>query len=167
MSDLVELERRVAELEDRAAIRDLVYRYAEHIHSRREQENAGLFTPDAVFELRHADPERPGESKLRRRYEGAVAIAGSFEDVAGKGVRLWPMIHNLRIALAGDEASSTCVMISANFPHGTQFIGEYRDRYRRTEEGWRFAARAYVMFGDVADATYAAEATRKYENLKA
>ena len=166
MSTLADLERRIAELEDQAAIRDLVYRYTENIHARREHDNARLFTPDAVFELRHADPEQPGESKLRIRHEGAAAIAGSFEDTAGKGVRIWPMIHNLRIAVAGDEASSTCVMISANFPHGTRFIGEYRDRYRRTADGWRFAARTYTMFGDAADGSYAAEAIRKYIVLK-
>ena len=40
MSTLADLERRIAELEDQAAIRDLVYRYTENIHARREHDNA-------------------------------------------------------------------------------------------------------------------------------
>ena len=167
MSEADDLARRVAELEARAAITDLVYRYAEHIHSGRAHDNVALFADDAVFELRHADPHRPGETILRQRLVGAGAIAGSLADTAGETARVWPMIHNLRIELNGDgdHASSSCIMMTAMWPTGSQFVGEYRDRYRRVAGAWRFAARTYVLFGDTTGA-YAAEAHQEFLTVK-
>jgi hypothetical protein len=157
-----DLERRIAQLEDREAIRDLVYRYTELVRfERMEDEGSLLFTPDVIWELHHADPLRPGESTLQRRVEGPEAIAGSFEENAGAGAQVWAMIHNLRIELEGDQARSTCVLATAIWPHGRQMVGEYRDRFRRTENGWLFAARTYVLFGDVAG-NYAAATHQDY-----
>ena len=164
MSSLAALERRIAELEDRAAITDLLHRTAELVRAGRMSDGIGLFTPDAVWELHHLDPARPGDSTLQRRFEGAEAILGGFAENAEDGTQVWPMIHNLRIELDGDEARSTSVIFVAVWPHGRQLVGEYRDRFRRSEAGWRFAARTYLLFGDL-EGRYAAETQRDYPAL--
>ena len=151
----------IQQIADRFAIEDLVYRYAQNIRMQREMDNADVLTEDAVFEFYHAFPDNPTEGRRLQRLEGAEAIIKSFEGSAGQGTRIWPMLHNLRVRIDGDEATGTCVMMSAIWPHGNQMVGEYRDRFRRTPDGWRFSERAYFLFGE-SDGTYAAEAFKKY-----
>jgi hypothetical protein len=75
------------------------------------------------------------------------------------------MIHNLRIELDGDRASSTCVSMAAIWPHGTDTIGEYRDTFRKEDGIWRFASRAFVVFGR-SDGAFAVQAYEEYEAAK-
>lgn len=160
------LEQRIAALEDREAIADLILRHAEHIRSGTIEAAEDLFHADAVYELGRVDPERPGEILVTERIEGVGAILGSKDVVAGQGVRLCPMIHNLRIMLDGDTATSTCVSMTTIWPTGDNFVGEYRDRFRRGEQGWRFALRTFVNFGAI-DGASAEAAGERYQAEKA
>lgn len=159
------LEARIAAIEDRQAITDLILRHAEYIRSGRAGDQADLFVPDAYYELRHFDPDRPGESTLHRRIEGIGEIVGSKDEVAGADARLWPQIHNIRIALDGDRASSSCVSMTTIWPMGIDFVGEYRDSFRRVDGAWRFASRSFILFGRT-DGSFAAQAHDHYEAMK-
>lgn len=168
MSDadrLAALERRIDELESRAAITDVIHRYAEAIRSRAPARVLELMEADVVIELHHADPDDLAKTELMSRYAGHDAIRGSFAEQAGDGARIWPMIHNLRIELDGDEARSTCVLVSQIWPHGMQSIGEYRDTFRRRDGVWRFASRVHVGYG-AADGQFSREANRAYQAAK-
>jgi SnoaL-like domain len=155
------LAERVRAIEDREAIADLVNTYAEFIRNGTPGRCVELMTDDASIELRHADPDRPGASQAHRLFPDRTAIATSFTDMAGSDTTIWAMIHNLRIALEGDRASSTCVMMAAIWPHGKQFVGEYRDSYRRVAGQWRFAARTFINFGDT-EGRFAGEASAEF-----
>lgn len=163
--EFFDLSARIAAIEAQTAIADLIYRHAELVRSGLLHEATGLFTDDAAFEILHFDPDRPGETILRHRIEGASAITGSKDDIAGQSAKLWPMIHNLRIGLDGDRASSTCVSMAAIWPHGTDTIGEYRDTFRKEDGVWRFASRAFVVFGR-SDGAFATQAFEEYEAAK-
>jgi hypothetical protein len=75
------------------------------------------------------------------------------------------MIHNVAIELDGDRARTVCVMASAIWPVGQQFVGEYRDEVVRTPAGWRFASRTYRLIGEVGG-KFAGEARKVYQAAK-
>ena len=143
------LARRIDAIESRQQIADLVHRYTECVRDRTESEVANLMTDDAWVEIHHGDAFAPGETVLKDRFEGREGILGSFKSVAGLDAVVWPMIHNLRIELEGDHASSRCVMASSVRPHGMQFIGEYHDTFRRTGGKWLFTSRVFIGIGDM------------------
>lgn len=159
---LAALERRIDELESRAEITDLVHRYTEAIRGRSPAKVLDLMVADVVVELHHADPDDIAKTELMTRYSGHDEIRGSFVEQAGDTARVWPMIHNLRIELAGDEARSTCVLASQIWPHGVQYVGEYRDTFRRVDGAWRFASRIHVGYG-ATDGRFSREANQAYQ----
>ena len=159
------LERRLAEIEDRAAIADLIHRHAEHIRAGTIAVAADLFTADAVYEMGRFHAARPGEFEITDRIEGAAAIVGCKDEVAGAGIRLCPMIHNIVVVLSGDTAEATCVSMATLWPTGDNFVGEYRDAFRREAGRWRFARRRFLGFGSI-DGTYAEQAHALYQTQK-
>ena len=146
---LAQLEERISAIEDRRQIADLVYRYTECVRDRAEQDVVDLMTDDAWVELHHGDALSPDRSDRHERFEGRAGVLGSFRQVAGSDAVVWPMIHNLRIEIDGDSASSRCVMASSLRPHGFQFIGEYRDTYARIDGRWLFTSRTFIGIGDM------------------
>ena len=135
----------VARLESRAAITDLVHRYAYNIRAGNPVECEALFIEDAVFEIRETDPVNPADTRVRTSLTGRRAILDYIVQAAGSGVRVCPLIHNLLIELDGDTAESRCMMTTRSWPAGHEMIGEYCDSYRR-ESGWRFASRVYTIY---------------------
>ena len=160
-----ELELRIDALTSRQEIADLVYRYTEFVRDRSERRCAELMTEDAWVELRHGDALQPGEGNTHQRFEGREAILGSFRQVAGLDVVVLPMIHNLRIEIDGDTASSRCLMASTLKPLGREFIGEYRDSFRREAGRWYFASRKFTGFGDMSGKS-AADVQQEYQAIK-
>ena len=159
------LEERLREMEDKAAIGALIHRYAECIRLREKAACQALLCDDAWFELRHVDPQDPMADKLVTRLEGSAAMVGGYDTEAGAANSVWPMIHNLTIDWQGDHAHSVCVMASAIWPIGQQFVGEYHDELVRTAQGWRFASRTYRLIGEVGG-KFAAEAREIYQAAK-
>lgn len=135
----------LTELSDRAEIADLVHTYALHIRNREPEKVSALFTPEAVFEVRDADPLDPVSLKLRSRSEGVDRIVASVSGSTG-GNRVFPAIHNLLVTLDGDRASATSLMIATICPGAKETLGEYHDRFERTEDGWRFSERLYTIY---------------------
>jgi hypothetical protein len=101
----------------------------------------GLFTEDAVFETRRADPD----PRTVNRLEGRAAITAYLSKASQGDARVVPMIHNLLISIDGQAASSSCLMAALALPAGTEIIGEYRDTYR-FDGAWRFSSRTYTIF---------------------
>lgn len=143
MSD-TDLAARTAHLEARAAITDLVHRYA---HAVREGDGAAfgkLFTDDATFEVREPVAGQT-ETVSRTNIAGGEAVASHLAKSIASGGDLCPLIHNLLIDIQGDEASSRCVMVGAAGAGVGRFMGAYQDRYRREPDGWRFTARIFTI----------------------
>lgn len=147
------IRQRLDQLETRQEITDLVHRYTEFIRMRTPGECASLMTDDAWVELHHSDAMAPETSEQHERFAGKPQILESYTAVAGEGTVVWPMIHNLRIEVDGDNASSRCVMASILKPLGEQYIGEYRDTFRREDGRWLFSSRQFVGYGTMGSGT--------------
>lgn len=123
MNDYESLHRRIARLEDKLAIKDVLSKYAFFADSGRGEEWVGLFTEDGVMEV--ALPERPPRESLAAsqpsdstenspdrvfRAEGGRALTEFINDPdfhkAIEGSCLHLMGLNLRISVDGDTAKA-------------------------------------------------------------
>ena len=134
MSNEPSLEARVALLEDRFAIMDLVARYCAAIDGRDLEGFVDCFTTDGV--IRHAD----GIMRL----EGSEAIRNYYtRRFADYGVTFhYPHSHTVEIDAPNDAHG----MVTAHAEmalNGEAWIAAFRytDRYRREDGRWRFAER--------------------------
>jgi hypothetical protein len=129
---------------DWVAIRRLHARYADAVNRRAWSDFAGLFLPDAVVrvELPRQEPvEAVGPEALGTFIEGAVKRFDWFQFVVLEAVIEWPP------GTTDEEALGRVYMVElrldAKTGQETRAFGLYQDRYRRTGEGWRFAARRF------------------------
>ncbi|MFM5906575.1 MAG: nuclear transport factor 2 family protein [Novosphingobium sp.] len=129
----------------KAAVADLVHTYALNIRRGRPDACAALFTDDASFEVRDADPLHPEGAVQRYRKAGRDAIAGSI-GAAGGSVRMFPAIHNLIVTVDGNKATATSLMIATAFPSMSETIGDYDDAFRCEDGSWRFTSRIYTIY---------------------
>lgn len=135
------LEERVAEIEDREAIKELRARYAWHVARGEYIGVAGCFAPEGVFEF----STRTGRYRLVGREAISDALAPLVTPVA-----VMPVLHNHTIAIAGDEAWGTCAMESRAAPnYEGGFVGYYHDRMRRFEGVWLFTERRWFLYSPV------------------
>lgn len=127
------------ELEALEAIRRLMAVYAQLLDSKRIDEWAQLFAPDASFEV--------WGKTYRGRAEIAAGIGGMQPALPGKHVCLTPVID-----LLGPERARAWTDLSAfaSQEDGIQIatIGRYHDELVRSDGRWRFARRAVVMAGE-------------------
>ena len=159
------LEQRIRELEDKAEITRLIYRYAECIRFRDPAGCRALLCDDAFFELRHIDPDDCSKDSLIRRMDGADAMVGSRDDEAGSKTVMWPMIHAPTVIVEGDTATANCLSETAMWPFGRASIGEYRDSFVRTSQGWKFVSRRFRLYGD-STGRLAAESRAYHQSVK-
>jgi hypothetical protein len=101
-----------------------------------------LFTSDASIHI----PEYPP-------FSGQEAIHASLVALASLGVTMRHVIANQHVEATGpDSAEGICYLLVYDNPdpadanghravRHASTIGEYRDRFVRTEAGWRFAER--------------------------
>ena len=99
---------------------------------------ASLFTSDAVVRIPHIGVEVTGRAEIRAGAE-----------------RLWPLLdcfvqttHPGTIELDGDTASGRafiCELIRFRDGRSELNYAIYHDRYRRTDEGWKFTERVYEV----------------------
>ena len=129
---------------DWVAIRRLHSRYADVVNRRAWPELADLFLPDAVIrvEMPRQDPiEAVGPEALGAFIEGAVKRFDWFQFVVLEARIEWPEGD------ASDEALGRTWMVElrldAKTGQETKAYGLYQDRYLRTHDGWRFAARRF------------------------
>lgn len=133
----------------RAAIADLVHRYALQVRSGEGIDCTEFFTEDATFEVREALIGKPGPARTRSRLEGHAAIGTYIGRTSAPESRVCPLISNLLIEVDDNKATSSCVMTSIVWATGRQLVGEYRDSYR-LDDAWRFTSRTFTILGEIA-----------------
>jgi ketosteroid isomerase-like protein len=139
---LHELERKVWELADRDAIRELTAEYCRCVVREDRDGLVGLFTSDATLETHfppgsdQADVVSAGMAELQKAYEGVV------------GLQLRPFIHNHVIELDGDRARGFCSVEIRLVQRGVAYTGagHYEDVYRRVDGRWRFQRRELFVY---------------------
>jgi 3-phenylpropionate/cinnamic acid dioxygenase small subunit len=135
---------RVQALEDRAAINDLIIRYAEAVDNRDNDALISCFTDDA--EATFAGVAVPGR--------GGTAVVAFLNSLGDEGPPAMPiktshLFTNVVIRLEGDEADARCrasVYSVRGEPEEIRVRGvSYRDRMRRTPDGWRISNRTHSV----------------------
>jgi ketosteroid isomerase-like protein len=127
-----DLDVRIRRLEDIEAIRALKARYAYLCDTGYDPDKlAALFTEDGVW-----------ESDKFGRHVGRAAIREFFAGTSSSITFAMHYMTNPEIEVAGDDASGrwhlfqACTFAENNTPIWGS--GRYFERYRRTDEGWRF-----------------------------
>lgn len=136
--------------DDRVALSELVNRYAASVDDRDPAAVAALFTDDGV--LTTAGPpqslepvhEHRGRSAIQAALAGLEELHGTFHAVTGE------------VLDAGPDRGTATGRVACLAHHVSERDGSlrdvtwavvYRDTYRRTPQGWRFADRAaHVTF---------------------
>lgn len=140
-----DLAARLDRLEAQVAIADLVHAYARAVRRNQPEDVAALFVPKGMFEVRSG---RPGsaEFSVRARFESPAALV-AFLVSQKDGPHPVPLIHNLMITVAGDQAQANAMMAAPIYGTGKEVLGEYHDSFVRRDGTWLFAARIYTVFG--------------------
>jgi len=136
MSDLQDIESRLARLEARHEISELVTRYALACDEHDLDALAALFTEDAAFDTPNGLMQASGRDAI-------IAMFDQVLSVRGPGYH-WTHDHIIRFDRGRDTAASGLILSHAEtIPHGVQSLAamSYRDEYRREEGAWRFARR--------------------------
>jgi hypothetical protein len=139
----------LAELE---AIKQVKYRYLRALDTKHWDDFAATLTEDVVADY--------GSGDQGLNFTDRDALVGFMRESLGAAVVTEHRVDHPEITLDGDEASGLwylqdrVIVAELNF----MLIGAafYRDRYRRTADGWKICATGY-------DRTY--EATMSLENL--
>lgn len=119
-------------LSDEAAVRALVHRYADAVCRHDVAAWSDTWAPDAVWEI--------GRGPVR----GRADITAAFERAMGLFDAVVQLALNGECRLDGDSGHGRWYMSeSARTATGKNlhYLGYYDDRYVRTADGWRFAAR--------------------------
>jgi 3-phenylpropionate/cinnamic acid dioxygenase small subunit len=123
-------------LADRAAIIDVLYRYATALDSGRWDLLADVFTPSAPIQVSAGTFQGPAEMR--------AAVAPYLAQLAA----CQHIITNPQIELEGDSATSRCYLHAIHYMPDQRVGGNtlerggvYHDRWVRTADGWRITAR--------------------------
>lgn len=143
---MTDLEKRIQDIEDRAALERVLQRYYAAVDSMRDIEGLlGCFTPDAVFDV--VDLGLP-------LLKGHEAIRAFFRGVFDETLYHVHHVTNFRVSrLAGDEATGHgYVFAKAEGRNGVKVVVhcKYDIEYVRTPDGWKirlFDEDAAIPFG--------------------
>jgi len=142
------LEDRIVRLEAESHIRQLIARYCFFVDDRDIPRIRTLFASDAT--LRSADGviNATGIDAIMQQFDGRF-------DALGPG---WHFMHDTQIDFVGDGSNEAEGRVSG---HAELWRGEkmmvcgirYKDRYRNTSEGWKFAVREinFLYYVPIAD----------------
>jgi uncharacterized protein (TIGR02246 family) len=139
LSGLVEeLTRKIKDLEDRIAIRELTARYNHAFDDVDTEAFVNTFTEDGVFQLDRDGPETVGRERL-----------ASMSQVVNYGPI--HMTTDPIIEIDGDRATQICTLAlgmrtKERTPGSAGYAtsGRYYDELVRTDEGWLFKKRLWV-----------------------
>lgn len=138
-------DQRIARLEAESAIRQLISRYSFAIDDHDLEATLALFTPDAVLGTADGALGASGIDGLRDYFGTRFAATGPANHVT----------HDIAIDLIDEhEARGRVSAHSELWRDGQMAVTAFRyaDRYRRIENGWRFAERrvSYLYYVPVA-----------------
>lgn len=131
-------------LDDRAALTDLVQRYAHLVDARDFVAVSGLFEPDGVLRA----PAPPDHLGPHRTVQGADAIGAELAQLTHFETTVHALTGHLFEAVQDDEAvghvrcEAHHVSTHSSGVRDLVWLLRYTDRYRRSEGRWRFAERA-------------------------
>jgi 3-phenylpropionate/cinnamic acid dioxygenase small subunit len=153
-SELDELKRRVAQLEDERRIRDLIGRYAHFADLGHEEAWAGQFTEDGVYDL--VSVVRAGVGYAGPvRFEGREALLRLIRDPAAHKAMEGRSLHiqdmNLVVRVTGDDAvaeSYTMTLLREGDETVLRSAGMVRWTLRRTGGNWRITEKRRRPAGD-------------------
>lgn len=137
---------------DRAAIGDLVARYAFAIDLREWDDLRGVFAVDAEIEY----------SGGAQCHAGIEAIVAFFRRTAGRVAATQHLLHTSRVWSTGSGTAAGLTHVTAHHvahdsprpaPATSTYTvtGTYTDRFTRTADGWRIAARRLDLLTCVGD----------------
>lgn len=124
------LEARLVEVEDRAAIRDLRFRYHTAVNDRDFEAIGRLFVEDGLADL--------GASGSARGREAIVAL---YREAVGRVPFLRQFIHNHLVTLESDSARGRSDLEARLAQDGESIVvaARFDDEYvRAADGGWRF-----------------------------
>ena len=144
---MTEIERLLIE---RACMR-LMTDYNIHLDNADDEKFVSIFSADAVW--RRATPEPVIE------WTGHDALRASLDMIIRQSPRLRRhLLTNARVnVISADEAEGFCINLCVFGPKaklpvpmgGIELIAEYRDRYRRLEDGWKIVERELTRLIDL------------------
>ena len=123
---------------DRVEIDALRGEFTDAVMTRDYDRLASLFTEDGAVRIPDAGAETVGRADIRAGVERLQGLWEFFVQTTHAGT----------IQLAGDTASGRAYLCElGRLRDGRSHVnyGVYHDRYRRTEDGWKFAERVYEM----------------------
>jgi 3-phenylpropionate/cinnamic acid dioxygenase small subunit len=133
---------------DRAALADLVHRYAARVDDRQFDRVTGLFIETAELVL----PEPPGELTAVHRHRGHAAIGAAIAAVAATIRTEHAIVGQVYdIGPQPDHARGRIACVAHHWTQrGDQLTDvvwhlRYDDEYQRTDAGWRFARRTLTI----------------------
>jgi ketosteroid isomerase-like protein len=132
----MDIEARIARLEAESAIRKVIALYCFTIDDRDLSGLAALFTEDARVASEDGVMEAHGIEAIMNQYRGRF-------EVLGPGAHY---MHDIALEFTPGRADEATGRISGHFELwrcGTMMVAglRYRDQYRLTPKGWRFAER--------------------------
>lgn len=139
------LEERVQRIEDEAAIRGLVLRYAVLLDARKFDEYANLFAKDGVW--KNGPTEKHGRAEIRAMLDGIYGTpAADFVNTES-----YRIVHNIEIAIDGpDHATGRSRQLTIMRGDGgtptPRLSGIYEDEYIREDGEWKFLRRVDMAF---------------------
>ncbi|GAB1516228.1 nuclear transport factor 2 family protein [Actinophytocola sp. KF-1] len=126
------------EFADRFAIETLRGEFTDAVMTHDFDRFAGLFTVDGAWRMPHIDEEFTGRADIRAGVERLQGLWEYFVQNTHRGV----------IRLDGDTATGRAYVSElGRMKDGKAQLNHslYHDRYRRTDDGWRFAERVYEV----------------------
>jgi len=146
MADTATLERRITRLEDRAAIQDLAVLYGFVMDERDVEGVRKIFCDDATLRSQDGVFSATGIEEIVKTYQGRFDVLGPTNHFThGHVIRFEDTDPDVATGLLASHAEVV--------RNGTPMVValRYKDRYRRTPTGWRFADRlmSYMYYVDV------------------
>jgi ketosteroid isomerase-like protein len=127
----------VSAAEDELAVRNLVARYCDAVCRRNAAAWAATWVPDCTWDL--------GGGRVVTGREAALELWTS-------AIARYPWVAQLAptgtVEVSGDTGRGSWWVLELNHlpdGDGALHLGHYDDEYRRTAEGWQFAARRFAM----------------------
>lgn len=161
------VEHRLARLEAEAAIRGLIARYCFTIDDRDLNGIAALFTDDARVASEDGAMEARGLHAIMDQFHGRFSVLGPGAHY----------MHDVALDLPPGDPDEATGRVSGHaelWRRGQMMVAglRYRDRYRRTAAGWRFAERVigflyYVPVQDYPGILARADRNRAYDEPRA
>jgi ketosteroid isomerase-like protein len=135
-NDVGDLELRIARLESRAELRELVSRYAIACDEHDIPHLESLFTSDAVFDSTNGQMVATGRGEVIDMFRQVLANRGPGYH--------WTHDHLIRFDRGSETLASGLLLSHAETtPNGTHSLSamKYDDEYRVEDGSWRFARR--------------------------